>query len=80
MNITLSADQKLIEQARHFAKQHNTSLNNLIRRYLQSLGLEKEKASQAKEFADLAKQFPGHSLKEFKFSRDLIYDRILEET
>ena len=80
MNITLSADQKLIEQARHFAKQQNTSLNNLIRRYLRSLGSEKEKASRAEEFADLAKQFAGRSPEEFKFSRDLIYDRTGDET
>ena len=32
MNITLSADQKLIEQARHFAKQHNTNLNKACKK------------------------------------------------
>ncbi len=79
MNITLSADQKLIEQARLFAKQQNTSLNNLIRMYLQSLGSEKKKASRAEEFAGLARQFSGRSPKGFKFTRDAIYDRSLKE-
>ena len=73
MNIALSADQKLIEKARLFAKKQNTSLNNLIRMYLQSLGSEKEKAAKAKEFADLAQQFSGRSSQGFKFTRDDIY-------
>ena len=79
MNITLSADQKLIEQARRFAKKHNTSLNNLIREYLQSIGSKKKKASRAEEFSTLAKQFAGNSPEGFKFSRDAIHDRSKKE-
>ncbi len=75
MNITLSADQKLIEQARRFAKKQNTSLNNLIREYLQSMDPKNKKEDRAKEFTALARQFGGKSPEGFKFTRDAIYDR-----
>jgi len=75
MNITLSADQQLIDEARRYAKKQNTSLNNLIRGYLQAIGSEKDRASKADEFAKLAKQFSGKSPEGFRFNRESIYDR-----
>ena len=37
MNITLSVDQKVVEKARRYAKKQDTSLNDLIRSYLEAL-------------------------------------------
>jgi len=36
-NITLSADEKLVERAREVARRQGTTLNQLIRAYLESL-------------------------------------------
>ena len=79
MNITLSADQKLIEQARLYAEKQNTSLNNLIRTYLQEIGSENNRGARADEFSRLAKQFSGRSPEGFKFDRDDIYDHLEKE-
>ncbi len=75
MNITLSADAKLIKKGREYAKAHNTSLNQLVRDFLRRVtgGSDVEKA--ADEFLNLAKTMPGYSENGFKFSRDAIYDR-----
>jgi hypothetical protein len=75
MNITLSADKKLIEKTRAFAKKHNTTLNNLVREYLQQLTNEDDKEQLANEFANLAKNQSGKSAQAFKFNRDEIYSR-----
>ena len=37
MNITLSARDELIERAREYAREHGTSLNQLIRDHLERL-------------------------------------------
>lgn len=75
VNITLSADEKLIEKSRDYARSHNTSLNQLVRDYLLSLtgGNDAEKA--ADEFVRLASTMPGRSEEGFKLSRDKIHDR-----
>jgi len=75
MNITLSADEKLIKKGREYAKAHHTSLNQLVRDYLCRItgGNDAEKA--ADEFFDLANSMAGCSDSGFKFSRDAIYDR-----
>ncbi len=48
-NITLSADELLIEQARKVAQARNTSLNTLFREWLSSLVDQKEREKQLKE-------------------------------
>jgi len=75
MNITLSADAEMIKKVREYAREHNTSLNQLVRDYLTRVtgGSDAEKA--ANEFLQLAKTMPGCSDNGFKFSRDAIYDR-----
>ena len=50
MNITLSADKRLIEKCRDFAKKHNTTLNNLIREYLKRIVNERETEQISLEF------------------------------
>jgi hypothetical protein len=43
-NITLSADEKLIEKARKRAKQHKTSLNSEFRKWLKKYSGENSNA------------------------------------
>jgi len=75
MNITLSADENVIRKAREFAKRHNSSLNTLIRDYLEKLVNETDSASAAQEFERLSKDFAGRSPAGYRFSREDIYDR-----
>ncbi|HBS26242.1 MAG TPA: hypothetical protein DD827_03775 [Gammaproteobacteria bacterium] len=75
MNITLSADEKLIQKGREYAKAHDTSLNQLVRDYLLWVTGSHEAEKSADEFARLATSMPGRSDEKFKFSRNSIYDR-----
>ena len=61
MNITLSADKNLVERARAYAADHGTSVNQLIRDYLEQLvgGMSAEDA--AAEFASIARNQAGRS-------------------
>jgi len=76
MNITLSADEKLIAKSREYAKTRNTTLNGLIRDYLRQVGGEKDAAECAAEFVELTKKMAGESDSSFRFDRDALYDRV----
>ncbi len=75
MNITLSADKNLIERARKYAKKHNTSLNNLVRDYLQKIVGSSDINSIADEFENNAINYSGMSDPDYKFNREEIYNR-----
>ncbi len=75
MNITLSADKRLIEKSRDFAKKHNTTLNNLIREYLKRIVNEREIEQISLEFENLAKSQAGESPAGYHFNRNEIYSR-----
>jgi hypothetical protein len=75
MNITLSADKKLIEKARAYARKNNTSLNNLVREYLNNLVNYADVDSAADEFERNATRFSGVSEPGFRFNREKIYAR-----
>lgn len=75
MNITLSANENLIRKCRDYAKRHNTSLNNLVRKYLERLVSAEEGATRGKEFAEIAKEFAGESEARYIFNREELYDR-----
>ncbi len=72
MIITISVDKKVVNQARRYAEKQNTSLSNLIRTYLQTIGSENNRASRTEEFCRLAKQFSGRSPEGFIFERESI--------
>lgn len=61
MNITLSADKDLVENARRYAQRHGTSLNQLIRDYLRTVTGEQSREEAAEEFAVIAREMPGDS-------------------
>jgi len=75
MNITLSANKELIEKAREYAKQHNSSLNRLIREYLTQLVDRMDGESAATEFEQLCEKFAGRSPAGYRFVREQTYDR-----
>jgi hypothetical protein len=70
-NITLSADEKLIEAARARARAQNTTLNNVFREWLKQYA-DRERA--VREFDALMKRMsyvrPGR-----KFTRDEMNER-----
>jgi hypothetical protein len=75
MNITLSADKKLIDKSRAYAKKHNTTLNNLVRQYLARIVNDSESRQAADEFAQIAKNHAGKSDNNYRFNRGDIYNR-----
>ncbi len=75
MNITLSANEELIERARAYARRHGTTLNNLIRAYLEQITNELDRDAAAEEFSQLCKENAGTPDRTFRFNRSDVYDR-----
>jgi hypothetical protein len=70
-NITLSADDELIEQARTVARQRHTTLNAAFREWLRSFAAQ---SGDVKMFDDLMKRLK-HVNAGQKFSRDDMNER-----
>jgi hypothetical protein len=86
MNLTLSVEDDLVEKARDVAASQGTSLQALVRKYIESLagrpsGPELVKRMEANWRASDA-WFKEHPPKKWKFSREEIYaerlDRMLK--
>lgn len=75
MNITLSADDELVAKAREVAQARGTTLNELVRGYLQDLVGQLDRAAIAEEFIKLCEEGQGRSPEGWKFNREEIYDR-----
>ena len=75
MNITLSANSQLIERSRAYAKTRGTSLNQLVRDYLEQLDDSGGGAAAAQEFAELALRQPGRSPDGYVFDRAELHTR-----
>jgi hypothetical protein len=73
MNITLSADVRVIEEARMWAKAHGTSLNSMIREYLVSFTSRMEREEAARQFVENARKGAGRSDQGVSFKRGDIY-------
>lgn len=71
MNITLSADEHVIERARAWAQAHGTSLNTVIRDHLKSLAAGQDAPSVAAEFRKNA--LTGRSDEGYRFNREDTY-------
>ena len=72
MNVTLSADEKLIKRAREYAAAHRTTLNQMIRDYLKRVVDYKTPQEAARECRRTAEEHPGHS-GGWKFDRNEIH-------
>ena len=73
MNITLSAEEETIGRARKWAIEHGTSLNAVIRDYLESLGNDLEVKESADLYRTNAVSHSGKSSGALRFLRSEIY-------
>lgn len=74
MNITLSIDEKLAEQARLIAKSMGKSLNQLVRDHLEQLTRQDEAREEIAELRRLSAEGQGHA-QGWRFDRDELHER-----
>jgi len=74
-NITLSAEDEVIAKARKYAKEHNTTVNQLIRDYLDELISKQDSEALAEEFDKLVQQNAGYPEEGWRLNREEIYQR-----
>ena len=70
-NITLSADEKLIEQARDAARARKTTLNQLFREWLSQVAGREEREQQVSDLLERLSYADAGG----KFSRDEMNER-----
>lgn len=61
MNVTLSVDGELLKQAREVARKQGTSLNDMIRSYLQTVVGARSGDALVEELDQLWNDHPAHS-------------------
>ena len=74
MNITLSVDDYLVEEARKLAHARGTSVNQLVRDYLEALVRPRDVKGYGAELRRLTEEGAGRS-KGWRFDRDEIHER-----
>jgi uncharacterized protein DUF6364 len=78
MNLTLSVDDKLVEKARQVASQQGTSLQALVRRYIETLAGSREGVTLVDRLEDhwreADKHLREHPPRSYKFDRDGLYE------
>lgn len=74
MNLTLSVDDEVVAKARQSAEALGTSVNQLVREYLERLAGKTDPVAAAKEFKRLSRLAHGDS-QGWKFNRDEIHER-----
>jgi hypothetical protein len=74
-NITLSAPEKVIAKARSYAKEHNTTINQLIREYLVELVQKQDRETLVEEFDELVRKNACYPEDGWRFNREEIYQR-----
>jgi len=74
MNLTLSIDERLVEEARKVASAMGKSVNQLIRDYLEQLTSKASPEETIAELRRLSEESRGNS-QGWKFNRDEIHAR-----
>ena len=74
MNITLSVDEEVLGRARQHAERLGTSVNQLVRDYLEQLAGKSNAEEDAAEFERLSLLSGGRS-KGWKFNRAELHER-----
>jgi len=74
MNMTLSIEDEIILHARRRAEALGTSVNQLVREYLEQLAGRSDRDRDAAEFERLSKLSNGDS-RGWKFNREEIHER-----
>ena len=72
MNLTLSIDEQLVQRARKNADAMGTSLNQLVREYIQKLARSEDIEQVIAEFGALSGKGDSGGL---RFSRDELHER-----
>jgi hypothetical protein len=73
MNVTLSVADDVLERAREVARQQGTTLNALVRGYLESLAGGRDGETLARQFDAVWRDHSGHS-GGWRFNRDELYE------
>lgn len=73
-NVTLAVDEKLLEASREYARRHHTTVNKMVRDFLQQEVGQQGKINWVDEFLRLTKEGGGNS-RGWKWNREEIYDR-----
>ena len=74
MNITLSVDEEVVRLARRRAEVLGTSVNQLVREYLEQLAGKTDPHAEAEEFERLSRLAQGNS-RGWKFDREELHRR-----
>ena len=74
MNVTLSIDDEIIQEARRRAEAMGTSVNQLVREYLEQLAGKTDPNADAAEFEQLSRRAKGNS-RGWKFNREELHER-----
>jgi antitoxin component of RelBE/YafQ-DinJ toxin-antitoxin module len=74
MNVTLSIDDEIIQEARRRAEAMGTSVNQLVREYLEQLVGKTDAKTDAAEFERLSRAARGNS-RGWKFNREELHER-----
>ena len=80
MNLTLSVDERIVEQARKAAQSMGKSLNQAVRDYLEQLAGQSQREAVIKELRELSMtgQTPKGQNGGWKFDREEIYTERLD--
>lgn len=73
MNLTLSVADEVVERARELARQQGTTLNALVRRYLEGLVGGGDGEDLARQFDAIWHEHSGRS-GGWRFNRDELYE------
>jgi antitoxin component of RelBE/YafQ-DinJ toxin-antitoxin module len=74
VNLTLSIDDEVIQDARRRAEALGTSVNQLVREYLEQLAGKTDPNADAAEFERLSQVAQGDS-RGWKFNREELHER-----
>jgi antitoxin component of RelBE/YafQ-DinJ toxin-antitoxin module len=74
MNVTLSVDDEVIQEARRRAEALGTSVNQLVREYLEQFAGKTDPNANAVEFERLSRSTQGNS-RGWKFNREELHER-----
>jgi Family of unknown function (DUF6364) len=75
-NITLSVDAETLDTAKLYAAERQTSVNALVREFLEQLGRNRLRARDAMaELRAMSEQSEARLGPDYKFDRDSLYDR-----
>ena len=74
MNLTLSIDDRLLEEAREVARSMGKSVNQIVREHLEQLTSKDEAERDVEELRRLSRESKGRS-RGWKFDREEIHER-----